>query len=802
MENKIYMEWKEEFTSRIKKETNSNKQVFTLKDAINKSLNYRNDFDKVMIEYHEFTNGYPLSQNDYFKYVNSYKKGNKLDSNYFKYDLEKLEEYYRKIDEDPNYHFCSISQWENYVLFMLLKFNGLYNESKMDAHFNVKHESGREYNPLTNIPSVLRGVLPESLNLVEYDISRANPTFIDLEIGYEREEDIYNVIQKNQFLKLINSHKDCANINDVRSRLKPVYGDKVNQVITEERFNNKGKIFNDLAHYEEKYIGKFVNENEIENYVRLHDAVYILVDTPIQKVCFDNKVTFNKTIIKPEKVSTRKKTFYKIVNTDNGNRVETSPSMYADFFKQEGFMRITVPGDDRLIVFKNNNKVAKEYNFNSELTSFLRSHINETGKRKQLVENKIAKDSEKIFKQGLKLLEANPFYYYRDKADTFGLPFKNGFFEFKKGNQQPIRKEYKDVNGFFPEHHTQKIEFKYQSDPEISEFERLITMVAVEKDPKYDQLTEKEKEILHKWFCGIGYLAHTQKKHTFSPGIIYSDYGADNISRKGGRGKSLITKAIAKVQKTMVKGGKEFDGGYRHNYADLDESINIYVIDDVPASFNYDNLYTNIVSDISINPKGRHQRTIPFKYAPKFIITTNFAVRYDEDDTSTNRRFIEFKLTDYFNLNNTPEDVFYKQLFDDWDEKEWNRFYNFIYSCVNLFFEEGLEQIEYDKKSDNYRAYFHNEIIETEFQRIFNLLADKGSFTVSDFLSEYNHYDNTLRAQKFFHQNNMKKLINVYLDYHRIDYKYRKDQKKYILNEKACKKEDNDSNELLDEIEF
>jgi len=127
--------------------------------------------------------------------------------------------------------------------------------------------------------------------------------------------------------------------------------------------------------------------------------------------------------------------------------------------------------------------------------------------------------------------------------------------------------------------------------------------------------------------------------------IILSDMGADDNSRNRGRGKTIIANALSEVQKTMIKGGNEFDGGYRHRFADLDEAYKIYVIDDVPASFNFNDLYTNIVGDISVEPKGKASRTIEFKETPKFLITTNWVVRYDEKATSTNRRFIEFKLT-------------------------------------------------------------------------------------------------------------------------------------------------------------
>jgi len=235
-------DWKIEFTDKIEQALKSRKEVFTLNDAINKSTtkNRRSKFDSVMIEYLNYVESNPLNENDYFKYLNSYKDGKKLDEKYFKHDLSLLHELYAKIDDNPKYSPFSVNVWRRYVLFMLLKFNNEYKPEAMDKIFNVKIVESREYNPLVTLRRLLRGMLPSSIDLVEYDISRAYPTFIDMELGIDREEDVYSLMDKLKFSKLINLHKENkgAEISDVRHQLKQVYGDRVNDVITDERFNN------------------------------------------------------------------------------------------------------------------------------------------------------------------------------------------------------------------------------------------------------------------------------------------------------------------------------------------------------------------------------------------------------------------------------------------------------------------------------------------------------------------------------------------------------------------------------------
>ena len=114
-----------------------------------------------------------------------------------------------------------------------------------------------------------------------------------------------------------------------------------------------------------------------------------------------------------------------------------------------------------------------------------------------------------------------------------------------------------------------------------------------------------------------------------------------------------------------------------------------------------------------------------------------------------------------------PEDEFGKLLFDEWDGVEWNKYYSFIFRCVNLYLKEGLIKIKYDKTKDNYNASFGNDVTRDELAKIIDEIINikhQSAFSVSDFLIIYNKLDNPLRLEKMFHRNNSKKLINHYLN--------------------------------------
>lgn len=771
--------WKENFIQTIKGAIKSRKHVFTLDDAIEKSQGHRTDLDDAFIEYLMYVNSNPLRDVDYFKYLNAYQQGKRLNEKYFRHDIVLLHELYRKIDENPDYSPFSVTAWQKYVLYMVLKFRGVYTPD-MDPVFGVKKIGNREYNPSTNLTRPLRGVLPPSLNLCEFDIFRANPTFIDMELGITRTEDIYSKIDKIEFNRLLNIHSGIkgATIEALRAELKPIYNGTVERVITEDRFNNQGQMFRDLAVYEERYIHRFIKTNGVQHYVRLHDAVFVLANESIAETEF-GPVKFRRKDVKPPEVVNNIKIFYAI---DERGAVVTSPVSYADFYDQENLIRITEQGKDAVTIFKDSNNVVKPFNHKTDTASFLAENIVEVDDT--AVKNKIALDNHGDSYRGYLLLKPKPLVYYSDTADTFGLPFKNGFCLHKNGLESIEILPYKDMDGFFSPHFTQGHEFEFKSYDGRCVFDRFLTMVSTGKDPVGSEPTTTDERARFQFFRMFGYLCHTYKDPSFSPAIILSDEGADDHSRKGGRGKSIFLRALSYVQNTLIKGGTEFDGGYRHRFADLQKQHKIYAIDDVPAGFKYDDLYTNIVGDITCERKGSMAETIAFSQAPKFIITTNWSVRYDAESTSTHRRFMEFKFLPFFNLECSPKDVFGLRMFDEWDAEEWNRFYNFVFECVSLFRAHGLEAPEYDKNEDNFKAYFYNDAVLLEFERVFYKVQGMvGGFSVGDFLRCYLDLENPLRFEKYFHTKNTKSLVDAYIKFNQLGFDYSQRDKKWKKRE-------------------
>ena len=738
----------------LKEKGKSRKQTkYTLWDA-EKHKHLGTVRTKTIIDACMFLKKNPLKDNDYYKYVDAYYTSHeKLNEKYFKHNLKKLHDYYAKVDANPSFNPLNLRKYETYVLYISLKLIGGYISEADDIIFNVIKKDNREYNPLTNIPSVLRGELP--FKVKEYDIKRAFPTFIDITLKTNHRQDIYETLSKKEFSACLNAHNGSKiSISDARKKLSKVYNNRANEVLTYERYNEQGRAFKDYAKFEDEYIKKFIESNKIDHYARLHDGVFVLNDFQCENVVFDFVEFSVKECVKP-KVEREKVSFYSI---DVDGNVELSPSMISKFLIQEKFVRISSE-DDKIQLLKINNNIIDFFNYKTDIVSFLMSEINEADNSS--VKDAIARHCNSTIAQSYLLIPPTELIYYKDSKDRFGLPFKNGYIYFDKLDKMELKnKSYDQVEGFFTPHKLQKITFDYTD--EIGDFEKFTYRASTGlKNLDHDNINFKSLKSI------IGYLAINFKKPNENPIIVFTDDGANEINRNGRRGKSLLTIGLGYTTKTLTKGGNEFDGSYRHNFAELDKSCNLYVIDDAPAGFNYNDLYTLSTGCLSVQPKGSKAYEIPFKDTPKFIVTSNYIFRLDKNDASSVARFIEFKFKPYYSLSLKPEHEFGKLLFDEWDTKEWNKFYSFIFRCVFDYLKNGFTNIDYDKDTDNYDAIF-SDAKEDAMSKIMTKITGKNEpFTVTDFLIAYNEMDRSIVNEKFFNHINTKNYIETFIKKHK-----------------------------------
>jgi len=445
--------------------------------------------------------------------------------------------------------------------------------------------------------------------------------------------------------------------------------------------------------------------------------------------------------------------------------------LLSKFLEENNFVRISIPGVDQLNIYHIDKKVLKVFN-KTDTVNFLTSKL-KGSKNEGVISNFIFRERQAI-KDIFQLIPGVDYDLQRDTESEVYLSFRNGVAKVTKAGVEMLDFENEELK-YFAEVESQKHDFKIPDfqNRTVGNFEKFILYAIIGKVATYDELTKAEKRDVKAFYSMIGYLISNYKNPTQTPAIIFSDLFADGVNRIGRRGKTILARAINIFKYAMKRGGLEFDPTYRHVFSTLTEIIKLVIIDDVKAGFNYDGLYTQISGDITSEKKGIHAVEISFKDAPKFVITTNWVVRYDKTADSTNDRFKEYKFSHFWNIGNKPVDFFNERFFETWNNDEWQLFFEFMISCVIIFLTDGLQEIIYSKEDDNFNAYFSNDVILEEFERIMEkmkeLLNDNGFFTTTNFLDV--HYEKFNFNKSFFDRNNVKNYIFCYSDKYKLGIK-------------------------------
>jgi hypothetical protein len=673
---------------------------------------------------------------------------------------KKVEKYIKELQSDITLKDkINQNRYEQLVFYAYLKLLGVYNESD-EMWFNIKYQDGREYNPVTQNMGLLRHEL--GLELYEYDIRAAVPSFIDKILKTNKRYEVYESIDKKTFATLINLHNDCDSVSYeyIIKKLQVIYGDAIQEVLSPEIFNQRGAFAKLMFEYEEQAINDFVIANSLQDFIRCHDAIYTL------KKCTNLSyvgIEFVEKLVEPFTLSEQR--FYEIIN---GDKVNTTATKYADYLTNKGFTRVS-RGDDEIHLIFTSDKSVDFFPYRSELVSYFKDNVFEPVAIRDKVWNHIAKEYKTKIVEGLRLMESKELSYYKDSSTSIVIPFKNGAATVTKDKVNIV--SYDNVDGYFSRSPSMAHSFDYTTT--VGDFEHFIYRAATKSD-----LFEPSNTTFKAFQSMIGYLVSTHKDPSNAICIVLSDENANEDQRKGRRGKSLVFQGISKVRKAMYKGGNDFKNSYVHNLGDLDESFSNYLIDDVPASFNYHDLFTQITGDITCQVKGQKAITIPFHLAPKFMITTNFIFRYDKEDASILGRFAEYKFSEYYNATYQPKNEFNKLFFLEWDKAEWDKFYSFLVRCCQVYLQKGLLRIEYNKEQDLQELYCNEYNFEIIRDAILNYSKEpQAVFSCMQIHEYFQRHSWT----KDIHRNNVRRYIEAFLEskYNDIGKYIRKGDKKY-----------------------
>ena len=347
----------------------------------------------------------------------------------------------------------------------------------------------------------------------------------------------------------------------------------------------------------------------------------------------------------------------------------------------------------------------------------------------------------------LLMLDSVELMMLKDTKTKSFFAFKNGILEVDKNQYKLV--DYIDVNGYVWE--SQIIQRDWISlDEYQNEYMTFIINVSNGEPLPIE--------------CSIGYLLSTYKNKMNNKAIILND---EVISQnpEGGTGKGLFVQGLRQIRKVSILDGKTFDDKKSFPYQTVSPETQVLVFDDVLKNFNFENKFSLVTEGMTLERKNKDAIKLKVEDSPKMVISTNYAIK--GEGNSHDRRRHELEIAQYYGKNLTPYDEFGRQLFDDWDLEDFQKFDNYMIYCLQSFLKNGL--IKQNSKNLKLRKFIAETSMEFyEWAEDFENLPRNRRLGKTEyhnrFIEEYQDFKRYLQVKTFL------KWVDKYCKFKGIEY--------------------------------
>jgi hypothetical protein len=319
--------------------------------------------------------------------------------------------------------------------------------------------------------------------------------------------------------------------------------------------------------------------------------------------------------------------------------------------------------------------------------------------------------TEKIFSENLHMVDLLKGEFLHDNQNEVFLNFNNGIvkitefnIELLKTNQfgakfrfdTDIISNLPDIKGF-----SGNIDLSIPSD-ETSRFEKFCRLVTSKR--KFEVIDSKP-EIGDNYFysdddfntlkSAIGYLLSDYKEGGASKMVLFQDRYLDNVSRQGGNGKTLIVNSIMRLRKGVKLSANRCNiKGDKFVFQEVNLGDKIVFLDEIMDQDFIGNLFNEINNFLPVQKKYQDQFRLEGQNLPKMVGCSNYMI-WKPQEVSQSRRIYCVEFGDFFKSVTEQgyklEDYFEGNfIFDNMDETEWNRFFKFMFECVQFYLENGF----------------------------------------------------------------------------------------------------------------
>lgn len=394
-----------------------------------------------------------------------------------------------------------------------------------------------------------------------------------------------------------------------------------------------------------------------------------------------------------EVIEKKNQSFYTI---DQGGKVTFSNLGVIEVLSEAGFCRLKVSEKQIILVRIVGNKIY--YSSPDELIQYLRDHILESSQKVEVMELLIERASSLVQKFRLNFLEEICLVSDMDDSESSRFFFTNKIMKVTKDQISEV--EYSQLEHPIWSNRVLSHAIKPRIDKK-GQFEFFCFKISGSCEKKLKQLQS----------C-IGYLLHRHKNPALTKAVIlYDNKMKETGLAEGGTGKTLIWIAIQKCREVIDFNGKKIKSNSNFQYQKINTTTDVMAYDDVQSSFDFDSLYALLTTGIEIERKNQDAFDIPYERSPKVIITSNTYVKGTGGSSDRRRRY-EFTLANFFSDKYSPRNHFKNNLFDDWDDREWNLFFYFMMDSVQVFLNHGLIEDKHESQNERLQNLTHPHFVE------------------------------------------------------------------------------------------
>jgi hypothetical protein len=297
----------------------------------------------------------------------------------------------------------------------------------------------------------------------------------------------------------------------------------------------------------------------------------------------------------------------------------------------------------------------------------------------------VIKSTNSIFTDSFfEYIDASTAEILRDDKDTCYFPFNNTIVTISKNEIKTIK--YSDI-------------IKSIWEAQIIDNDVTIIQDFSPKMSKYYQFIGKisgddEKRVNYAMTL-IGYILHSYKDPSKPYAPILAEE-TDDEAKGGGTGKGIFFQAISKLIPVVRIDGKNFRPDKTFAFQRVTLGTKLVVIEDCPKNVDFERYYPTITEGMTIEKKNQDEMFLKFEESPKIAFTTNYTINNTAEHAKRRQRVLEF--APFFSSKFTPLDYFGERMFDDWDNDEMQKFYNFLFYCVKMYMNKGVMAVDNSEK--------------------------------------------------------------------------------------------------------